>query len=628
MNSQTKKIIIDAIFFQYNRSGIARVWKSLLEEWTRDGFVGNLLVLDRQGTAPQIAGITYRMIPAHNYATPEQDKAMLQQVCDEEGADLFISTYYTAPITTPSVFMAYDMIPEVMNWDISGNAAWIQKHAGIRHAGAFIAISHNTAKDLRRYFPTITADQVSVAHCGVDFKSPGADRIVSFKTRYGIRKPYFLLVGSRTAYKNGRLFFQAFESFGTQRANYAIVCTGPWGTTLEAEFVDFVGAASLHMVELDDSELQCAYASAIALVYPSIYEGFGMPITEAMACACPVITCASGSIPEVAGDAVLYVAPTDVVAMANALIQVQESSIREDLIAKGLQRAALFSWEKMAIEVKKALLHAIHVENSRSKENCRLCGNVAKYRFSKLILNKYNVSYFECGYCHSLQTETPYWLEEAYSPQAEKFDTGKASRTLENFFLLPSLYDILGVNRNNVFVDWGGGSGLLTRLLRDVGINCYCYDLYSNSEFSHGFLWQSQQSSVAIISAFEVIENFPNLVTGWDSIFKLNPDYFVCSTERYTGQREEWFYLSPEDGQRIFFYSSFALALIAGKRGYTVYPIGSYLVFCKQALDGTTRTQLADWASKRIECQKEGFLNWISQSLHYAIRDNQYLSSD
>lgn len=357
MNIQAKKILIDAVFFQYNRSGIARVWRSLLSAWVRDGFIGQLLVLDRQGTAPSIPGVAFRRIPAHNYATPDQDRAMLQQVCDEENANLFVSTYYTTPITTPSVFMAYDMIPEVVNWDIASSPVWREKHAGILHASTFIAISQNTANDLRRFFPAIGPEQVSVAHCGVDFKSPGSERITSFKSRYKIERPYFLLVGSRAAYKNGELFFQAFASLGEQRGNYAIVCTGPW-SSLEPEFAACVGAASVHMLEVDDDELQCAYAGAIALAYPSIYEGFGMPITEAMACACPVITCPTGSIPEVAEGAVLYVAPSDVPAMVNALHQVQDPTIRAVLIAKGLQRAAFFSWWKMAIEVKDALLRA------------------------------------------------------------------------------------------------------------------------------------------------------------------------------------------------------------------------------------------------------------------------------
>ncbi|SDI03495.1 glycosyltransferase family 4 protein [Propionivibrio dicarboxylicus] len=360
MNAQVKTILLDAVFFQYNRSGIARVWRSLLKEWGQSGFPARLVVLDRMGTAPRILGISYRVIPAHSYANAEQECAMLQKICDEENASLFVSTYYTHPITTPSVFMAYDMIPEVVNWDIQGSPVWREKHAGIRHASSFIAISENTARDLCRFFPAIRPEQVAIAHCGVDFRAPDANAIEAFKARRGITRPYFLLVGSRAAYKNGELFFRAFSLLGDNRKDYAIVCTGPWAS-LEPEYAAYVGEANVHMIEVDDDELQCAYAGAAVLAYPSIYEGFGMPITEAMACACPVITCPTGSIPEVAGDAVIYVEPHDVMAMAKALLQVQNPTMRAVLIAKGLLCASRYSWERMAEEVKAALLNDLEV---------------------------------------------------------------------------------------------------------------------------------------------------------------------------------------------------------------------------------------------------------------------------
>ncbi len=94
------------------------------------------------GTAPKIPGIFYRTIPAYDYNKTDADREMLQQVCDEEGADLFISTYYTTPISTPSVFIAYDMIPEVLGADFN-EPMWREKHNAIRHASAYISISEN-----------------------------------------------------------------------------------------------------------------------------------------------------------------------------------------------------------------------------------------------------------------------------------------------------------------------------------------------------------------------------------------------------------------------------------------------------------------------------------------------------
>ena len=107
-------IVLDGVFFQLYNTGIARVWKSLLEEWANTEFGKHLVVLDRVGTAPKIEGISYYQIPAYDYNNTDADRVMLQQVCNDLGAELFISTYYTTPIETPSVFMGYDMIPEVL----------------------------------------------------------------------------------------------------------------------------------------------------------------------------------------------------------------------------------------------------------------------------------------------------------------------------------------------------------------------------------------------------------------------------------------------------------------------------------------------------------------------------------
>lgn len=100
---------------------------------------------------------------------------------------------------------------------------------------------------------------------------------------------------------------------------------------------------------VDDADLPALYNAATAFVYPSFYEGFGLPILEAMACGTPVITSSISSLPEVAGDAALLVDPTDTKALAFALQRlVKDSSLREDLSRRGLQRSGLFTWRQSA----------------------------------------------------------------------------------------------------------------------------------------------------------------------------------------------------------------------------------------------------------------------------------------
>ena len=349
------KVIIDGVFFQSFKTGIARLWKSLLEEWVKDGFAEHILVLDRGGSAPKIAGINYRNIQLYNYSMASFDREILQNICDEENADIFISTYYTTPISTPSVFIAYDMIPEVLGWDLS-EQTWQEKHFGIRHGVAYITISENTAKDLVRFFPDISPELITVAYCGIDSNlSPASlDEINNFRIKYGINKPYFLLVGARTGYKNGILFLQGFAKLDN-KYEFDIVCSS-FDPVFEDEFRVYTSGCTVHKLQLNDQELKAAYSGAVALVFPSQYEGFGLPVLEALTCGCPVITCPTSSIPEVSGEAALYVNYDDVEGMVNALIEVQKPEIRNLLIERGLIQAKKFSWRKMADEVRSVLI--------------------------------------------------------------------------------------------------------------------------------------------------------------------------------------------------------------------------------------------------------------------------------
>ncbi|MEM9542561.1 MAG: methyltransferase domain-containing protein [Cyanobacteria bacterium P01_E01_bin.42] len=348
-------LIIDGVFFQRYATGIARVWQSLLREWSKTGFANHIIVLDRGGTSPKIPGISYRQIPAHDYNSLERDRALLQSICEEEEASLFISTYYTTPISTPSVFMGYDMIPEILGGNLQ-EPMWKEKHHGIEHASAYITISENTAKDLVRCFPNIFPNRVTVAPCGINpsFTPANPREIEGFKTKYNITKPYFLLIGLNTGYKNATFFFQSFSQLPT-RLSFELVCTGD-GRAIEQELRQYTPGNSIHKLQLQDNELRLAYAGAIALVYPSKYEGFGLPVLEAMACGCPVITTPYSSLPEVAGEAAIYIQDGDFEGMINALCDVQKPSIRQSMIIAGLQRAKKFSWSKMASIIQNVLL--------------------------------------------------------------------------------------------------------------------------------------------------------------------------------------------------------------------------------------------------------------------------------
>jgi glycosyltransferase involved in cell wall biosynthesis len=350
------RIVVDGVFFQLLDSGIGRVWRTLFEEWAKSGFGSCITVLDRAGTVPRIAGLRYRSVPAFCYTATGADAEMLQRICDEEAADLFASTYYTCPITTPSALLAHDMIPEMIGAPLV-DQAWREKHYAILHAVLHLAVSHSTARDLAKLFPAIPLETVTVARNGVAgvFVPTSAEAVAAFRATYRIGKPYFLVIGERVGYagyKNCGLFFRAFAALADHAA-FGIVCVGGQ-PTLEDEFRALVSDIPVYMLRLTDAELAVAYSGAVALVYPSRYEGFGMPVVEALGCGCPVITCRNSSLTEVAGDAVLYVGEDDVAGLAQALQQVQDPALRADLTDRGRAQAAQFTWSAMAETIAKA----------------------------------------------------------------------------------------------------------------------------------------------------------------------------------------------------------------------------------------------------------------------------------
>jgi glycosyltransferase involved in cell wall biosynthesis len=354
-------IIIDGIFFQINWTGIARVWQTLLRQWLKSGFAKHIVVLNRGKTAPKIEGINYYEIESYDYRKSGVDAYNLQSICDRLQADVFISSYYTTPINTPSVFLAHDLIPEVLGMDLNA-VEWQEKHMAILHASKYITVSLNTARDLSKFFPPISLEEITVASPGVseDFYQTDLENINNFKSKYNISKPYFLFVGTRLSYdryKNAILLFRTFNQF-PQNQDIAIVCVGG-DRQLEPELEALVEEGmSIHLLRIDDEELRSAYSGAIALVYPSRYEGFGLPILEAMACGCPVITCRNSSLPEVAGKAAWYISEFSVEEMLIALEKVQMPDIRDQLIKAGKERVKQFSWSTMADTIAKVLTEA------------------------------------------------------------------------------------------------------------------------------------------------------------------------------------------------------------------------------------------------------------------------------
>ena len=340
-------IVIDGVIFDLQRGrphGISRVWHRLLEQLAKSPLAKDIVLLDRDGTAPVIPGIRKRTVAAYDYQRFESDSLWVQRWCDEENAGLFISTYYSYAETTPTVIMVHDMIPELTGQNLL-KPEWRAKSRALKKAIGYFAVSESTVNDFHRLQPQLAARKIFLTPnaVGDDFHPVPADGIRAFRQKYNLRKPYFLLVGNRADYKNAQLFFRAFAGL-PDRGQYEIVCAGG-AQKLEAEFQPLVADTSCRVLRVSDEELCAAYSGAIALAYPSRYEGFGLPILEAQKCGCPVITCRNSSLPEVGGDSVIYVGDSDEAAMRQALLDVQRQDLRQRLTQAGKKNVGRFSWE-------------------------------------------------------------------------------------------------------------------------------------------------------------------------------------------------------------------------------------------------------------------------------------------
>jgi glycosyltransferase involved in cell wall biosynthesis len=342
-----RSIVVDGVFFERARTGIFRLWDSILREWSQTSFGKRIVVLDRSGHAPRYPGIRYRLVPrAHKELMRESD--MLRQICLEENAGLFISTYYTSVEGIPSVMPVYDMIPEKTGAFDLNEADWKAKHLAIKRASAFCCISESTRKDLLEVFPEIDPASAVVTLCGIDrqkFTPAGRDELIELCKRLNLDRPYFIIPGGNVAYKNVRMFFEAIKNLPSQHGFKAITT----GAFSEKDLGPLRTGCEIVNVGLSDDDLRVAYSGALALVYPSRYEGFGLPILEAMSCGCPVITTPWSSIPEVGGGAVMYV--NDAKSLSDAILEIQRPETRERLIAAGFERVERFRWDTMAAQL-------------------------------------------------------------------------------------------------------------------------------------------------------------------------------------------------------------------------------------------------------------------------------------
>lgn len=275
-----------------------------------------------------------------------QKKRLLERYRDYPcQAPIGHSSYYRLPQPgAKSVVTVYDFTYErffafrqklVHSW---------QKSRAIRSADAVICISESTRDDLFRFLPDTPRHKVHVVHLGINsaFLAP---QQIDLKVAPVARQPYFLYVGARSTYKN---FLPVLEALRGRSEHLVCVGGGDFTPKEIDHIARFCPGRVNHISWADDLTLSALYRQAIALVFPSFYEGFGIPIAEAMACGCPVIAARISSIPEVAGTAGCLLDSVNSDDLRSAFDRVQRTTYRIDLISAGQERARLFTWDKCA----------------------------------------------------------------------------------------------------------------------------------------------------------------------------------------------------------------------------------------------------------------------------------------
>jgi glycosyltransferase involved in cell wall biosynthesis len=247
----------------------------------------------------------------------------------------------------------------------------------VRDADVITPISHATAEDLRRLYG-VAGERVAVVRLGVDagvFSRRSQADVATTAQRFGLDGPYVLAMDVFNPRKNAAAVLDAFAALPEAvRTSHRLVLLGRPRRTARALDVEGIAARlgiADRVVLLGDlpfADLLALYSGAAALVFPSVYEGFGMPVLEAMACGCPVVTSNTSSLPEVAGDAALLVDPRDAAAVASALQRVlTDDALSASLGAKGVERAAAFTWRRTAEGMLSAFERAVELRAAREE---------------------------------------------------------------------------------------------------------------------------------------------------------------------------------------------------------------------------------------------------------------------
>jgi glycosyltransferase involved in cell wall biosynthesis len=342
--------------------GIGTYVRNLLRQLARQDQSSEYVLFCRPedvAVAAQL-GPNFRAVPTTAPPYSVREQLDIPRLVRRERADLFHAPHYVLPplVRCPSVVTIHDcihlMFPQYLPNRLAHAYAWAFMRSAAQRSERILTVSEASKRDILRFF-SVPEEKIQVTYNAIDERfgvPPPDEEIVRVRERYQLFDQFLLYAGNIRPHKNLERLIQAFRQLRQEGFDHLKLLIIGDEISKYPTLRRTVHRCKLHkhvrfLGFVPDQTLAILYRLAAAFVFPSLYEGFGLPPLEAMASGTPVVTSNVSSLPEVVGNAAVLVDPHDAAAIALGVRQVLTSpALREELVRRGLERAGAFSWEE------------------------------------------------------------------------------------------------------------------------------------------------------------------------------------------------------------------------------------------------------------------------------------------